>query len=64
MVNNRLATAVFDLDSDLSDPHTKLSENKEVQYLPMARTKKNPNSRGGAINIQPKAPTIRLDSTL
>ena len=33
----------------------------EVKYLPMPRDRANPNARGGAITIQPKAPTERLD---
>jgi len=30
-------------------------------YLPLPRTKDNPNARGGAINIHAQAPNARLD---
>lgn len=33
-------------------------------YLPMARSKNNPYARGGAIKLEPQAPTARLDSAL
>ena len=32
-----------------------------TEYLPLPRTKDNPNARGGAINVQPQAPNHRLD---
>jgi hypothetical protein len=58
------ATATFDIDSDASEPHATRDETKEIEYLPLPRTRANPNARGGAITVQPKAPTIRLDKTL
>jgi hypothetical protein len=35
-----------------------------IDYLPRARTKANPNARGGAITIEPHAPSPRLDRAL
>ena len=35
-----------------------------VDYLPIPRDKTNPHARGGAIAIQPEAPSPRLDSAL
>ena len=35
-----------------------------INYLPRARTKANPNARGGAITIEPHAPSPRLDRAM
>ena len=37
---------------------------KPTEYLPSPRTKDNPNARGGAINVLPRAPNLRLDECL
>ena len=36
-------------------------DTQSVDYLPMMRTKDNPNARGGCITVIPEAPNHRLD---
>ena len=58
MLVRRFSVVNFDIDSS-DGGHG--AEGKEVEYLPMPRTKHNPNARGGAIAVHPVAPTERLD---
>lgn len=34
---------------------------KETNYLPLPRSKANPNAKGGSIKVEPIAPNQRLD---
>lgn len=49
---------MFSTDPD--SPHGG-KRDKTTEYLPLPRTKENPNARGGAIMVQPRAPNFRLD---
>ena len=40
------------------------AEGQGMEYLPHARTRANPNARGGAIIVEPHAPSARLDRAL
>lgn len=59
MLIRRFSVVNFDISS--SEGGHGAENEKEINYLPMPRSKDNPNARGGAINILPKAPTERLD---
>ena len=60
MLVRRFSVVNFDIDSS-EGGHGGADIGAEIQYLPMPRTRANPNARGGAIAILPKAPTERLD---
>lgn len=60
MLVRRFSVVNFDIDSS-EGGHAGGDIGGEVKYLPMPRTRANPNARGGAIAILPKAPTDRLD---
>jgi hypothetical protein len=55
MVANALNSNLNVCDYPELDEGDKISEG--INYLPHPRTKANPNARGGAINIEPHAPT-------
>lgn len=61
MLVRRFSVVNFDIDSSEGGHGGDAEKGGEVKYLPMPRTRANPNARGGAIAILPKAPTDRLD---
>jgi len=52
---------VEDLDTLNDDVEEEQKAKIIVKYLPSPRSKDNPNARGGATHLQPKAPNARLD---